>query len=183
MGAIAYYNRALTSLKQQDRSQSPDCINRALEDLQNALKSVQLHCDQLEGTLMFLNQHTKNDNSDSLNRLDKQFMARHTVLVSFKENITEAIKKVDRARDIGGNVKVEESLVYFMVPLVNFVPCMIISLKSVRAIRDPLKCLQLICHDSFDILNELESLKYLGLTHIYNLDTLFSLRGFFLKDW
>ncbi|XP_025761018.1 uncharacterized protein LOC112846020 [Oreochromis niloticus] len=100
-GAIAYYNRAFTSLKQQDGRQSPDCINRALEDLQNALKSVQLHFDQLEVTHRFLTQHTKNNSSASLTRLDKHFMARCTVLVSFKENITEAIKKVDRARDIG----------------------------------------------------------------------------------
>ncbi|XP_026016922.1 uncharacterized protein LOC113018071 [Astatotilapia calliptera] len=83
-GAIAYYNRAFTSLKQQNRSQSPDCINRALEDLQNALKSVQLHCDQLEVTHRFLTQHTNKDNGDSLTRHDKHLIARYTVLVSFK---------------------------------------------------------------------------------------------------
>ena len=48
--AIAYYNRAFTSLTQQDRHQQPDCINQALEDLQNALKSVELYCDQIEVT-------------------------------------------------------------------------------------------------------------------------------------
>ncbi|XP_039901990.1 protein translocase subunit SecA-like [Simochromis diagramma] len=182
-GAIAYYNRALTSLKQQNRRQSPDCIDRALEDLQNALKSVQLHCDQLEVTHRFLTQHTKNNNSASLTRLDKHFMARCTVLESFKINITEAIKKVDRARDTGGNVKVEESLVFFMVPLVHFLPFMIHLRESVPVIRsrDPLMCRQLISHPSFDILNELESLKSLGLTHVYTLDTLFSLGGFFSK--
>ncbi|XP_035771220.1 uncharacterized protein LOC118455684 [Neolamprologus brichardi] len=182
-GAIAYYNRALTSLKQQNRSQSPDCINRALEDLQNALKSVQLHCDQLEVTHRFLTQHTNKDNSDSLTRHDKHLIARFTVLESFKVNITEAIKKVDKARDTGGKVKVEESLVYFMVPLVYFLPFIFHSRQSVRVIRsrDPLMCHQLISHPSFDILNELECLKSLGLTHVYTLDTLFSLGGFFSK--
>ncbi|CAI5660243.1 unnamed protein product [Oreochromis niloticus] len=122
-GAIAYYNRAFKSLKQQDRSQSPDCINRALEDLQNALKSVQLHCDQLEVTQRFSNQHINKDNDDSLTRLDEQFMARYRVLVSFKEHITEAIKKVVKARDVGGEIKVEKkTTVYALVSLVHSVP-------------------------------------------------------------
>lgn len=139
--------------------------------------------DQLEVTHRFLTQHTKNNNSASLTRLDKHFMARCTVLESFKINITEAIKKVDRARDTGGNVKVEESLVFFMVPLVHFLPFMIHLRESVPVIhsRDPLMCRQLISHPSLDILNELESLKSLGLTHVYTLDTLFSLGGFFSK--
>ncbi|CAI5660234.1 unnamed protein product [Oreochromis niloticus] len=183
-GAIAYYNRAFTSLKQQDRSQSPDCINRALEDLQNALKSVQLHCDQLEVTQRFSNQHINKDNDDSLTRLDEQFMARYRVLVSFKEHITEAIKKVVKTRDVGGKIKVEKkTTVYALVSLVYSVPLKMFSMESLRALlsRDPVKCLQLISNPSFDILNELKSLKSLGLTHIYTLDTLFTVIGFISK--
>ncbi|XP_025758605.1 uncharacterized protein LOC112843799 [Oreochromis niloticus] len=179
-GAIAYYNRAFTSLKQQDRSQSPDCINQALEDLENALKSVQLHFDQLEVTHRFSKQHTNKDIEDSLTRLDKQFMARYTVLVSFMEHITETIKKLVKVRDEGEKVKVEKTTVFALVSLDDSVILKVFAMESLDGLlsRDPLKCLQLISDPFFDIPNELKSLKSLGLTNIYTLDTLFSLGGF-----
>ncbi|KAL4007205.1 hypothetical protein ACER0C_001057 [Sarotherodon galilaeus] len=89
-GAIAYYNRAFTTLKQQN----------TLDDLKNALKSVQLYCDQIQVTYRFSKQHTENHSSDSPSRIHKHFIARYSVLGFFKENITEAIKKVERSRDM-----------------------------------------------------------------------------------
>ncbi|XP_026011145.1 uncharacterized protein LOC113014069 [Astatotilapia calliptera] len=102
-GAIAYYNRAFTTLKQQNRAQSRDCISQALDDLKNAFKSVQLYCDQIQVTYRVSKQHTENHSSDSPSRIRKHFVARYSVLSFFKENITEAIKKVERSRDMGGN--------------------------------------------------------------------------------
>ncbi|XP_071316108.1 protein translocase subunit SecA-like [Trachinotus anak] len=179
--AIAFYNRAFASL--QDRHQDPNCIDQALEDLQNALRSVELYCEQTEVTLRYSTQQINNSCSDAITRFDEHMTARYTVLLFFKANINEAIKKVDRARDTGGNVKVEESLVYFLVPLVHFLPLAVLSTVSVTLIRsrDPLKIHQLINHPSFDIFIELRCLESLGLTHVYTLDTLFSLGGFLSK--
>ncbi|XP_039677528.1 protein translocase subunit SecA-like [Perca fluviatilis] len=180
--AIAYYNRAFASLTQQDRHQDPNCIDQAREDLLNALKSVELYCEQIEVTRRYSTQ-VRDLHSDSVNRFDRHMKARQEVLLCFKGNITEAMKKVDRARDLGGNVKVEESLVYFLVPLMHFLPLAVLSIESLTTIRsrDPLKLLQLISHPSCDILNELRCLQSLGLTHVYTLDTLFSLGGFLSK--
>ncbi|XP_051258337.1 protein translocase subunit SecA-like isoform X2 [Dicentrarchus labrax] len=180
--AIAYYNRAFTSLTQQGRQQDPNCLDQALEDLQNALKSVELYCDQIEVTHRYSKQ-VKDLGIPSDTRFDNHMTARYSVLFLFKANINEAIKKVDRARDLGGKVKVDESLVYFLVPALHFLPLTVLSTQSLTLIRsrDPLKIQQLISHPSFDILNELMCLESLGLTHVYKLDTLFSLGGFFSK--
>ncbi|XP_037614101.1 protein translocase subunit SecA-like [Sebastes umbrosus] len=179
--AIAYYNRAFASLT-RDRHQDRNCIDQALEDLQNALKSVELYLEQIEVTLRYSTQ-VKELCSDSVTRFDHHMITRHKVLLCFKGNITDAIRKVDRARDIGGNVKVEESPVHFMVPAVYFLPSAVLSIASLNLIRsrDPLKLLHIIRHPHFDIINELRCLKSLGLTHVYTLDTLFSLGGFFSK--
>lgn len=84
---------------------------------------------------------------------------------------------------MGGNVKVEESLIYFMVPLGYLLPSFNLSLETLRVThsRNPLARQQLISDPSFDILNELRCLESLGLNCIYTLDTIFSLGGFFSK--
>ena len=81
------------------------------------------------------------------------------VLLFFKANINEAIKKVDRASDLGGYVKVEESLVYFLVPMAHFLPLAVLSTQSLTLLRsrDPLKISQLSSHPFFDILHELSA--------------------------
>ncbi|XP_044040785.1 protein translocase subunit SecA 2-like [Siniperca chuatsi] len=178
--AIAHYNRAFASLAQQDRHQDRSCIDQALGDLQNALKSVEFYCEQIEVTHKYSLQ-AKGLCSDSLTRFDSHIIHKYKVLLCFKGNINEAIQKVDRARDTGGNVKVEESPVYFLVPVVHFLPLVVLSTESLTLSRsiDPLKIQQLISHPFFDILNELTCLKSLGLTHVYTLDTL--LGGFFSR--
>ncbi|XP_040887052.1 protein translocase subunit SecA isoform X2 [Toxotes jaculatrix] len=177
--AIAYYNRAFASLTHQDRHQDPNCINQALEDLQNALKSVELYCEQTEVTLRY-SAHQINDScTDSFTRFDKHIIARYRLLLFFKANINEAIKKIDRARDTGGNVKVEKKPVSLLVPLLDFLP--LAELVALIRSRDPLKIHELISHPSFDIPNELRCLESMGLTHVYTLDTPFSLGGFFSK--
>ncbi|XP_032400584.1 protein translocase subunit SecA [Etheostoma spectabile] len=180
--AIAFYNRAFASLTQQHKHQQPTCINLAREDLLNALESVELYCEQIELTCRYSTQD-RNPHSDLITRLEGHMMTRRNVLVYFKANIHEAIKKLDRARDIGGNVKVEESLVFFLAPLMDVLPLACLSTESLTTIRsrDPLKLLQLTTHPFFDILYELRCLQSLGLTHVYTLDTLFSLSGYFSK--
>ncbi|XP_008304893.1 uncharacterized protein LOC103376295 [Stegastes partitus] len=181
--AIAYYNRAFTSLIQQNSHQDLDCIERALEDLQNALQSVELHCEQLDVTQRYSKPQTKNLCSDLINRFDGHISTRRRVLVAFKENIKEATKQVDKARAMGGNVEVKEKTVDFLVPSLDFLQLVTLSMKSVHAIycRDILRIHQLTSSSSLDILNELNHLKSLGLTHVYNLDARFSLRGFFSR--
>ncbi|XP_034712957.1 protein translocase subunit SecA-like [Etheostoma cragini] len=180
--AIAYYNRAFASLTQQHKHQEPNCINLAREDLLNALKSVELYCEQIELTCRYSTQD-RDPQSNLITRLEGHMITRHNVLVYFKANIHEAIKKLDRARDLGGNVKVEESLVFFLAPLIHLLPLAVLSTESLTTIRsrDPLKLLQLTSHPSFDIIYELKCLQSLGLTHVYTLDTLFSLGGFFSR--
>ncbi|KAM4536934.1 uncharacterized protein PAE49_021355 [Odontesthes bonariensis] len=170
--AVAFYNRAFAWLTQQNEHQDPDCINRALEDLQNALKSVELYCKQLKVTSTYGTQQT-----NDLTRFDDHIAARHTVLESFKANISEAIEKLERARDRGGYVKVTEKLVYFLVSVTSNVWRL---MRSVRVIwsGDPLKLRQLLSSQFFDVYSELRSLKAMGLTRVYMLDTLFSVGGF-----
>lgn len=181
--AIGYYNRAFAALAQQDSRQDRNCIDQALQDLQNALKSVELYCEQTEVTHRYFTQQFKEHHSDTVTRFDSHIIARYKVWLFFMTNINEAIKKVNKAREQGGNVKVEKSLVYFLVPLVCYVPLAMLLTESVTLIhsRDPLKIHQLISDPSFDILNELRCLESLGLTHVYTLDTLLSVGGFFSK--
>ncbi|XP_078020234.1 uncharacterized protein LOC144459676 [Epinephelus lanceolatus] len=179
--AVAYYNRAFASLA-KDRHQDPNCINQALEDLQNALKSVEFYCEQIQVTQRYSTQ-VNNLCSDSDTRFDSHMRARHQVLLSFKANINEAIKTAHRARDLGGSVKVEETLVYFMVPLENFLSLAVLLTQSLTHIcsRDPLKLLQLISHPSFDIVSELRCLESMGLTHVYTLEAQISLGRYLAK--
>ncbi|XP_034005938.1 protein translocase subunit SecA-like [Trematomus bernacchii] len=180
--AIAYYNRAFASLSQQERQQDPNCIDQALEDLQNALKSVELHCEQIKFTYIY-SKDIMDLCSDSVDRFDSHMSTRHLVLQCFKSNINEAIKKLERAKLFGSTVKLEESLLHFMVPAVHLLPWVVLSTQSLPLIRsgDPLKLYQLISHRDYDIHIELMRLQNLGLTHVYTLDTMFSLGGFFSK--
>ncbi len=181
--AVAYYNRAFTSLTQHNGQQDPDCLSQAWEDLQNALKSVELFLEQIEVTNKYFKQQVEELSSDLITRFESYMTERYKLWSFFKTNINEALKKVDRARDLGGNVKVEENLIYFLVPGEHFLPVLVLSIKSVDLVRsrDPLKMCQLICHPDFDIINEIIGLESLGLTHVYSLDTLFSLGGFISK--
>ncbi|TKS93191.1 hypothetical protein D9C73_026822 [Collichthys lucidus] len=181
--AVAYYNRAFASLTQQDRHQDLNCLDRALEDLQNAYKSVELYYEQIEVSCRYSKQRTKDPKSDSMTRFDHHMTARIKALLFFQLNITEAIKKVDRAREGGGNVKVTKSLVYFLAPVQYLLPMVDPLTESMSLIhsRDLLKILQLINHPLLDIFNELRCLESLGLTHVCTLDTRFSLGGFFTK--
>ncbi|XP_060887638.1 protein translocase subunit SecA-like [Labrus mixtus] len=181
--AVAYYNRAFASLALQNGHQDPKCINQALEDLKNALKSVELYCEQSEVTCRYSRQPIMDLSGDLETRSDSHMLARKEALMFFKAHIYKAIEKVDRASGLGGAVKVKESLLFFLVPLVHFLPLLILvtgSLTQIRS-RDPLEIQQLLSHPSFDIFHELRCLESLGLTHIYTLDTLFSLGGFFSK--
>ncbi|KAM4714708.1 protein translocase subunit SecA-like [Anableps anableps] len=181
--AVAYYNRASAFLTQQNRSQDPECLSQALEDLQKAFMSVKLYCDQVDVTYRYVTQQSTDLTGNLATRFDKYIMARHTVLVSFKANIYEAIQKVDRARDMSGSVRVKKTPVYFLVSLEHLLPMPVILLESAREIysRNPLLRHRLVSHPSLDIYNALMSLESMGLTHIYVLDTPFSLAAFFSK--
>ena len=176
--AVAYYNRAFAWLTQQNGHQDPDCINRALEDLQNALKSVELYRKQLDVTFRY---GTKQTNDST--RFHHHIVKRRTVLESFKKNISEAIQKLERARDRDGYVKVTEKLVYFLVSVTHFLPAAWRLMGSFGVIwsRDPLRRRQLLSNQSFDMYSELRGLEAMGLTHIYMLDTLFSVGGIFSR--
>ncbi|KAM9424386.1 uncharacterized protein KZ484_001109 [Pholidichthys leucotaenia] len=182
-GAIAFYNRAFTSLIYQNTKQSLGCLQRALGDLQNALKSVQFQCDQYGITQMYFKQQSREFSSVSITRFDEHLENKYKVLLFFKENIIEAITKLQIAFDRGGSVKVDEKLVSFLVPSVDYLHLVGLLVKIVNVFRsnDPLKSLQLMSQPSFDIINELECRSCLGLTHVYELDTIFSLGGFISK--
>ncbi|KAM7366447.1 hypothetical protein PAMP_015885 [Pampus punctatissimus] len=182
--AIAYYNRAFAYLTQKNRCQDQNCIEQALEDLQNALKSIEFYCKQIEVTHRYSTQQNKDSHSDSTTRLDEHIIARYTVLLLFKGHINEAIKKLDRARGwIGRHVKVDESPVYCLAPLPLLLLLSLTQSVTLIRNRDPLQVHQLISQPSFDIFHELKCLESLGLTHVYTLDTLSFLSGFFSKIW
>ncbi|KAM9335535.1 protein translocase subunit SecA-like [Symphorus nematophorus] len=171
--AVAYYNRAFASLAQQDGYQDPKCINQALEDLQNALKSVELYCEQIEVTFRFSKQVKDLDN-DSITRFDGHMTARYKVWFCFKGNINEAMRKLEKAKDNGGAVNLNKKRVYFLVSSVDFLPTLVFGFQLLPHIfsREPLKMLQLISDPALDIPNELKCLESLGLTHVYTLNTL-----------
>ncbi|XP_071316107.1 protein translocase subunit SecA-like [Trachinotus anak] len=178
--AIAFYNRAFASLILQDRHQDPNCINQALEDLQNALRSVELYCEQIKFT-----QQMEKPLSDSITRFDKHMTVRYTVWLLLKENINEAIKQLQRARDLWEDVKIDEKSVYFLVPSSRFLPFVMRVIRpqflfSFRH-RDPLRIIQLLNDSSSDIIREIKGLECLGLTRIYTLNTRHTLSGLFMR--
>ncbi|CAJ1085938.1 protein translocase subunit SecA 2-like [Xyrichtys novacula] len=181
--AVAYYNRAFASLTQQNGHQDPDCIRQALEDLQLALKSAELYCEQNEVTERYSKPEIGDLRGDFCTRIECHMLARKKVWDYFKANITEAIKKVDRADDFGGTVRVEESLVYFLAPVEDLLLLSIFLTVSQIQIpsRDPLRIHQLTSEPSFDIIHELSCLKSLGLTQVYTVDTMFSVGGLLSK--
>lgn len=87
-----------------------------------------------------------------------------------KENINEAIGKLENARDTGGDVELNEKPVYFLLSAVHYLP------MAARALlfhsRHPVKMCQLISDPAFDISIELSCLKSVGLSHVYTLNIL-----------
>ncbi|KAJ4948778.1 hypothetical protein JOQ06_020301 [Pogonophryne albipinna] len=99
--AIAYYNRAFASLSQQERQQDPNCIDQALEDLQNALKSVELHCEQI----MFTHIYSKDIMdlcSDSVDRFDSHVNQIPGVAV-FQRTAQSPLISAERRTDADGS--------------------------------------------------------------------------------
>ncbi|MEQ2206689.1 hypothetical protein XENOCAPTIV_001759, partial [Xenoophorus captivus] len=180
--AVAYYNRAFASLTQKNRSQDPECLSDALEDLLKALKSLDLYIEQLKVTQKYARQEFKHSISSQITRFDIHLDARETALISLKSNIHQAIQIIEKVERTGGFVKVEENLVYFLFSLEHILPfiCYMMTSREVYS-RDPLKKQQVISRPSFDIFIEIKNLESMGLTHIYVLDSLFFLCGFLSK--
>ncbi|MEQ2185485.1 hypothetical protein GOODEAATRI_018625, partial [Goodea atripinnis] len=162
------------------------CFNHLSEPLQLLIVArnfLSIMENTLDVTYRYVTQQTTDPAGNLTTRFDKHIMARHTVLVSFKSNIYEAMQKVDRARDTGGSVRVKKTLAYFLVSLEHLLPLPVILMESARDMysRNPLLSHQRVSHPSLDIFYELTSLESMGLTHIYDLDTPFSLVAFFSK--
>lgn len=172
--AFAYYNRAFAHLRQSDR---PDqsCIRRAMEDLKQARASVDLYRDQIEFARRC---STQVERDPSISRFDHLLKTRQEALMAFKENINVALAKLDRASVMGGSVRVDRRLVYFL-DLVNglLLPCCVLAEHG----NNPLERHNLMLHPRLDLFHELLYLKSLGLEYIYTLDTMFSLGGFLSK--
>lgn len=172
--AFAYYNRAFARLRQKD-DQDQNCIREAMEDLQQALASVEYYHDQIEFTQRFSKQV---ECDPSTSRFDHHLETRQKVLMAFKQNIDAALKKLDRARVMGAVVKVDKRPVHFL-ELVHglLLPCVLLVAQD----NNPLDLHKLMSFPVFDLFHEFGCLQSLGLTHIYTLDTMFSLRRFVSK--
>lgn len=181
--AVAYYNRAFARLAQQDNNQDPHCIEQALEDLQQAQRSVELYCQQSDLVSRYSKSHMEAVPRAALARFDSHQNVRCRVFLLFKNNIEQAVMKLNRARSIGGHVKVEEHLLLFLAPVTDYLPMLSLSAESANLLRsrDQLRIQQLISHSAFDIIHEFECLGSLGLNNVFVLDTSFSLAGFFSK--
>ncbi|KAM4564298.1 protein translocase subunit SecA-like [Fundulus diaphanus] len=179
--AVAYYNRAFASLTQQNRSQNPECLSQALEDLQKALMSVELYCKQLQVTYSYAIKKTTDSARELNNRFNKQKQAKHTVLLYFKLNISKAVEGLKRAKDMGGYVKVEKNRVCLLVPVYFLSLAVTLIPATIVPSTDPLKIHQLTSQPCFDIFLDLRSFENMGLTHIYGLETVSPPSGFFSK--
>ncbi|XP_074480122.1 uncharacterized protein LOC141760912 [Sebastes fasciatus] len=167
--AIAYYNRAFASLT-RDRHQDPNCIDQALEDLRNALESVEFYHTQIKVTHTYSAQEIKDPWCNSITRFDKQMGVRYEMLKSFKGNITEAIKKLEKARDNAyGDVKVHKKQIKFPIPPEHYFSLKMLQMTLIFT-RDPLKIHQLINNPFYDFVIELKRLRSLGLTRVYTID-------------
>ncbi|XP_023201666.1 uncharacterized protein LOC111610864 [Xiphophorus maculatus] len=177
---VAYYNRAFASLTSQNRNQDPACLSQALEDLQNALKSLDHYCEQLKVTHKYGRQEIVNVRSSHITRFDLHLKARATVLMSLKANIHQAVEKIKMVRRMDGFLKVEENLVYFLAPPEHILTVMLYMMVSEEIhSSDPLKKQQFISNPIFDIFMEIKSVQSMGLSHIYTLELLSS--GFFSR--
>lgn len=172
--AFAYYNRAFAYLG-QDNNQDQNCIRQAMKDLQQARASVELYRNQIEFTQRCFGK-VEPDLPNS--RFNCHVKTRQKVLMALKENIDEAMKKLGKARALGGFVKVDRSLVYFLEPVDGF---LVPSVLLVAHRNNPLEIHRLMSHRSLDLFHELMCLESLGLPYIYTLDTLLSLSGFLTK--
>lgn len=170
--AFAYYNRAFARLRQHSH-QDQNCIRQAMEDLQQAQASVELYRKQIEFTQRCSKQATSDPSTSGF---DHQLKTRQKVLMALKENIDAAWRKLNKARAMGGVVKVDRCLVYFLEPDLTrlLLPCVLLAAHR----NNPLEIHVLMSHSSFDLFHELQCLESLGLPHIYTLDTQFSLGGF-----
>lgn len=176
--AIALYNRAFNTLKTRDS----DCIASALGDLEEVIESLKFDQSLIRNTIVFSKLATGDPLSRTNTRLEKQLRTRHQVLECFKANVAEAIGKLNRARDMGGNVSLEEKLVYFLVPIHCLISLEDFGQPAIRVLTsDARRRQQDLNHPSFDVLYELRGLESLGLTTIFTLDTMFSLGGFLSK--
>lgn len=172
--AFAYYNRAFARLRQNNR-QNQNCIRQAMEDLQQAQASVELYRDQIE----FIQRCSKQVERDpSTSRFDHHLTTRQQALMALKQNIDEALMKLDKARDTRGFVKVNRSLVSFLEPVEGW---LLPRVLLVACRNNPLELHKLMSHPSFDLFHEFECLESLGLPYIYTLDTMSSMFGFLSK--
>lgn len=174
--AFAYYNRAFARLLQQN-PQDQNCIRQAIEDLQQAQASVGLYCNQTEFTQRCYKQVECNPEA-SISRFEHHIKKRQQVFMVLKESIGMALTKLKRVRAMGGSVKVERTLPFLLVPVQDWlIPIVLVASEG----RDQLKIYQLMSNPKFDLLYELQCLDSLGLSYIYNLDTVFSFGGFLSK--
>ncbi|XP_062371907.1 protein translocase subunit SecA-like [Sardina pilchardus] len=151
---IALYNRALSVMQQQEIGY----VSVALRDLEKAGKSVEHAITLTEETLTNVVITGPNPLAGNITGFTKQLCTRLQVLKHLKLNINEAVNKLMVAHNMGGGVKVTQCHVFFLLGIESL-------------LQDVIK----------DFVNELGNLQSLGLTHIFSLNTTFSLAGFFSK--
>lgn len=171
--AFARYNRAFARLLRQDQ----DCIQQAMEDLQQAQVSIDLYWTQTEFTQRCYKQ-AESEPKTSSSRFDRHMKTRQKLFMALKKNIDTALKKLDKARAWGRVVKVDRAMVHFLVPVVDWLPS---SIVLVLHCKNPLTIHRLMSNSAFDMFQELQCLESLGLPYIFTLDTVFSLGGFLSK--
>lgn len=172
--AFAFYNSAFARLRQNNQ-QDQNCIREAMEDLQQALASVEYYRDQIEFTQRCFKQV---ESHPSTSRFDHHLENKQKVLMAFKKNIDEALKKLNRARVLGSVVKVDKWPVHFLEPKEGLLlPGVLLAVHD----DHPLVLHKLMSCPVFDLFHEFGCLKSLGLPHIYTLDTIFTFRRFLSK--
>ncbi|KAG9260110.1 protein translocase subunit SecA-like [Astyanax mexicanus] len=149
-GAIAFYNRAISTLAQKGNGY----VARALADLEKAGKAVDSCMQQLNHIFTYVRISSKDPNRDD-SLLQKQFKAKYLVQELLKANIEEAVKSLREAEDRGREVRTTEKHLLFL----------------------RLEFIILTRVSPMETARELHNLYSLGLDTVVSIDTGFSFAG------
>ncbi|KAL2079170.1 hypothetical protein ACEWY4_024914 [Coilia grayii] len=161
---VALYNHALSAMQVKDRGY----ITVALRDLEKAAesltRSISLVKEKWLNVVILQPNPFTGDNTGFI----KQLQMQHQWLTWLKDNVDEAVRTLKEADNNGRGVKITEYPISFL--LFSHIHHLIQQFQLAHLVES------LLNHRE-----ELENLQSLGLTHIFCLETAFSLSGLFSK--
>ncbi|XP_073763939.1 protein translocase subunit SecA-like [Danio rerio] len=108
---IPLYNRAQATIMKKDAGY----VTQALADLENADKAIDSYKSQLSRIYSLVKSSSHEPSTEAESLLSKQIQMKCMIIDQLKVNIQEAILKLKRAESRGGNVRLREKHVIFLV--------------------------------------------------------------------